>query len=92
MPATISLAILDARNEAGKPFYSNETPRTAALTQKLHEDADYRIKQAAIRNAERERAHLQALLEQLRGLFKVELLERQTALSAQANAAEGRVL
>ena len=84
--ATISLAILDARNETGKPLYSNETARAAALALRLNEDADYRIQQAAIRNAERERGHLQAMLEQLRGLFKVELLERQEAIATNANA------
>ena len=90
--ATISLAILDARNETGKPLYSNETARAAALTIRLNEDAEYRIQQAAIRNAERERGHLQALLEQLRGLFKVELLERQEAIAINANAASGASL
>ena len=90
--ATISLAILDARNETGKPLYSNETARAAALTIRLNEDAEYRIQQAAIRNAERERGHLQAMLEQLRGLFKVELLERQEAIAINANAASGASL
>ena len=49
---------------------------------RLNEDADYRMQQAAIRHAERERGHLQALLEQLRGLFKVEYLERQEAMAS----------
>jgi hypothetical protein len=84
--ATISLAILDARNETGKPLYSNETARAAALTIRLNEDADYRIQQAAVRNAERERGHLQAMLEQLRGLCKLELLERQEAMVSSTNA------
>ena len=90
--ATISLAILDARNETGKPLYSNETARAAALTIRLNENAEYRIQQAAIRNAERERGHLQAMLEQLRGLFKVELLERQEAIAINANEAAGASL
>ncbi len=90
--ATISLAILDARNDVGKPFYSNETARAAALTLKLNEDADYRMKQAAIRNAERERGHLQAMLEQLRGLLKLELLERQEAMISNTNAGLGASL
>lgn len=78
--AEISLQILDARNDVGKPLYSNETARANALTLQLRQHTDYQFRLANIRATEQERARLQASLERLRGLFKVELIERQEGI------------
>jgi hypothetical protein len=78
--AEISLQILDARNDAGKPLYANETARANALTLQLRQHTDYQFRLTTIRATEQERARLQAGLERLRGLFKVELIERQEGL------------
>ena len=78
--AEISLQILDARNDAGKPLYSNETARANALTLQLRQHTDYQFRLTNIRATEQERARLQAALERLRGLFKVELIERQETI------------
>jgi hypothetical protein len=80
LEAEISLQILDAKNDVGKPLYSNETARANALTLQLRQHTDYQYRLANIRATEQERARLQAGLEQLRGLFKVELIERQEAI------------
>ena len=86
--AEISLQILDAKNDAGKALYSNETARANALTLQLRQHTDYQFRQANIRATEQERARLQAGLERLRGLFKVELIERQEALYRVRQSAE----
>jgi hypothetical protein len=78
--AEISLQILDARNDVGKPLYSNETARANALTLQVRQHTDYQFRLTNIRATEQERARLQAALERLRGLFKIELLERQEAI------------
>jgi hypothetical protein len=78
--AEISLQILDAKTDVGKPLYSNETARANALTLQLRQHTDYQFRLTNIRATEQERARLQAALERLRGLFKVELIERQEAI------------
>ena len=80
LEAEISLQILDARNDVGKPLYSNETARANALTLQLRQHTDYQFRLTNLRATEQERARLQAGLERLRGLFKVELIERQEAI------------
>ncbi len=80
LEAERSLQILDARNDVGKPLYSNEMARANALTLQLRQHTDYQFRLANIRATEQERARLQASLERLRGLFKVELIERQEAI------------
>jgi hypothetical protein len=86
--AEISLQILDAKTDAGKPLYSNETARANALTLQLRQHTDYQFRLTNIRATEQERARLQAALERLRGLFKVELIERQEAIYRTRQSAE----
>ncbi len=84
----ISLQILDAKTDVGKPLYSNETARANALTLQLRQHTDYQFRLTNIRATEQERARLQAGLERLRGLFKVELIERQEAIYRVRQSAE----
>ena len=86
--AEISLQILDAKTDVGKPLYPNETARANALTLQLRQHTDYQFRLTNIRATEQERARLQAGLERLRGLFKVELIERQERLSHARQSAE----
>jgi hypothetical protein len=86
--AEISLQILDARNDAGKPLYANETARANASTLQLRQHTDYQFRLTNIRATEQERARLQAALERLRGLFKVELIERQETIYRTRQSAE----
>jgi hypothetical protein len=86
--AEMSLQILDAKTDAGKPLYSNETARANALTLQLRQHTDYQFRLTNIRATEQERARLQAALERLRGLFKVELIERQESIYRVRQSAE----
>ena len=52
--AEISLQILDAKNDAGKPLYSNETARANALTLQLRQHTDYQFRLTNIRATEQE--------------------------------------
>jgi hypothetical protein len=88
LEANLTFAILDAKHpDTGKTLYSNETAREAALKLRLHEHEEWQTLRGAIFGAERDRAKLLAQLEQLRSLFKLELLERQDAIAtAMANS------
>jgi hypothetical protein len=88
LEAEISLQILDAKTDAGKPLYSNETARANVLTLQLRQHTDYQYRLANLRATEQERARLQAGLERLRGLFKVELIERQEGIYQAKQAAD----
>lgn len=81
--AHIILEVLTTKDEAtGKPLFSNESARAAALTLRLESDADFQTFTAEKRAHERRRAELMARLEALRGQFRLYCLEQeqQTAL------------
>ena len=82
LEANLTFAILDAKHpETGKALYSNETARDAALKLRVHEPEECKALRGVIFGAERDRAKLLAQLEQLRSLFKLELLERQDVIA-----------
>jgi hypothetical protein len=62
------------------PTTTHRTARANALTLQLRQHTDYQYRLTNIRATEQERARLQAGLERLRGLFKVELIERQEGI------------
>jgi hypothetical protein len=73
-------AILNARDEHGKPTYSNEDRRLIEFRQRLRDDELYQrllAEQTAKRNA---RARLEAKVERLRGHFKLHLLDRRESV------------
>lgn len=82
-----TLDIAAAKNGEGKPLYSNETTRSAALALRLVGNEDYTELKETLARAERKRQELTARLERLRGEFKLYLVERQAvAVTAAASA------
>lgn len=77
--AVLSLDVLTATNEQGKPLYSNETARSSALTLAKRDNAELQSLTAELHTLELRRAELLANLERLRGEFKLHLLDRQEA-------------
>ena len=67
-----TLEVLNARDEEGRPLYSNETARGAALKR-------------ALAATETERAELLANLECARNEFRLHLLDRQQEIAVMSN-------
>lgn len=80
-----TLDIAATKTGEGKPLYSNETTRTAALALRLLGNGDYTDLKEALARAERKRQELTARLERLRGEFKLALVERQAEIAALAS-------
>ncbi len=76
------LEILNAKDEQGKPLYSNETARNAALRLALAANARYQEVERKIAAVEQDRAELVASAERLRNEFKLYLLDRQQEIAA----------
>jgi hypothetical protein len=72
-----TLEILNAKDEGGKPLYSNETARSAAIKLALAANPRYQELERKLSAAELDRAQAFAALERLRGEFKLYLLDRQ---------------
>jgi hypothetical protein len=73
--------VLDEKDEAGKPKYSNETARKAALAARMASHADYSQLKSLLKVAESSKALLGAKLERLRGEFKLHLLDRLAVIA-----------
>lgn len=67
--------ILTAKNEAGKPLYSNEGLRECAVTDALASDENYRALVAEADEAERLKVELAAKLERLRAEYRIRLID-----------------
>lgn len=81
--ALITLDVVTARDEGGKPLYSNESLRTAALTlakEQSEELNDFKIRE---RTLEQTRSELFARLERLRLEFKLFLLDEEAEIKRQ---------
>ena len=77
-----TIEILNARDEEGRPLYSNETARGAALKLALAANTRYTDVERRLAVAETERAHLLANLERARNEFRLYLLDRQQEIAA----------
>lgn len=80
-----AIAVLDiasAKTPEGKPLYSNDTTRSAALTLRLRDDSEAVEVKGMIERAEQKRSELFARLERLRGEFKLSLVEQQARLTS----------
>ncbi|MDQ4123185.1 MAG: hypothetical protein M3209_17245 [Acidobacteriota bacterium] len=78
--ALMTLDVVTARDESGKPLYSNELLRTAALTlakEQSEELKDLKIREKII---EQTRSEMFARLERLRMEFKLFLLDREAEI------------
>ena len=77
-----TLEVLNARDEGGRPLYSNETARNAALKLALTANTKYQELERKLSAAETDRAQLLASLERARNEFKLYLLDRQQEIAA----------
>lgn len=76
LEAQHTLEIQNEMTEAGKPRYSNEDARRAALTLRLSTDDQHLALTRQLAEADEERARLIAQHERLRGEFKLECIDR----------------
>ena len=83
----ITLEVLNARAADGKPAYSNETARAAAIKSRLLEHEQHRQLRRHLLDLEQAKAEALARLERARGEFKLHLLDRQTAIASQMTMA-----
>ena len=71
----VKLEVINAKTEAGKPLYSNETARECAIAEALARDEAYRQFAEECDEAERLKVELAAKLERLRAEYRVALIE-----------------
>lgn len=76
LEAQHTLEIQNEMTDAGKPRYSNEDARRAALTLRLSTDDQHHALTHRLAAADEERARLIARHERLRGEFKLEWIAR----------------
>lgn len=76
-----TLEILNAKDEEGRPLYSNETARSAAIKLALSGNTKYQELNRRLAAAEQERAQLLATTERVRNEFKVYILDRQQEIA-----------
>lgn len=67
--------ILIARNEAGKPLYSNDSLRECAISDALASDENYRELVVEADEAERLKVELATKLERLRAEYRIRLID-----------------
>jgi hypothetical protein len=80
--STATLEILGAKDEQGKPLYSNETTRGAAMKLALASNNQYQELSSRIAAVEQERAELMASVERLRGEFRLHVLDKQLEIAS----------
>lgn len=76
-----TLEVLNAKDEEGRPLYSNETARTAAINLALSGNTRYQELSRKLAAAEQERTQLMANTERARNEFKIYLLDRQQEIA-----------
>lgn len=84
-----TLEVLNARDEEGRPLYSNETARGAALKLALAANPRYTESERRLAAAEIERAELLANLERARNEFRLHLLDRQQEIATMRTVDNG---
>jgi hypothetical protein len=72
-----TIQIADARNEAGKPIFTNDKARDAARERLCAEDEDYQETYRELRKGEHDAKVLEATLNKLKMDFKEHLLDRE---------------
>lgn len=78
--ADFHLEIAEARDENGKPLFSNDTTRKAAFTKGILESPEHTTISQSLEILERDRLYLLALVERLRLEYKLFLLDREGEL------------
>lgn len=78
--ALMTLDVVTARDEGGKPLYSNESLRAAALTLAKENDEELSSLKSQEKTLEQNRSEMFARLERFRLEFKLFLLDREAEL------------
>jgi hypothetical protein len=73
----VKLEIINARTEAGKPLYSNETARECAIADALARDEAFQHFTEECNEAERLKVELAAKLERLRAEYRIALIDHE---------------
>jgi hypothetical protein len=79
--AFMALEVATARDEAGKPLYSNESLRAAALTLAKEQSEEIKALRHQEKTFEQNRSEMFARLERLRLEFKLFLLDREAEIN-----------
>lgn len=85
--AGIKVQILTARNEAGKPLYSNDALRDAAFTEAIADDDRHQQLRVLADGAELEKFTAAAKLDRLRAEFRIALIEYEAERLGRRSAA-----
>lgn len=80
--ANLIVEIHTAKNETGKPLYSNEEIRKAEFVRQSHDNLLIHRLQKELRQKEGERVYSLARLERLRLEYKLFLLDRRAEIEA----------
>ncbi len=80
-----TIEILNAKDEEGRPLYTNETSRGAAIKLALAANRSYQELERRLAVAEQEREQLRANVERLRNEFRLYLLDRQAEIAERQN-------
>lgn len=80
--ALMTLDIVTARDESGKPLYSNESLRNAALTLAKEQSEELNELKTREKALEQTRSEMFARLERLRLEFKLFLLDREAEIKS----------
>ncbi len=78
--ALMTLDVITARDESGKPLYSNESLRNAALTLAKEQSEELNELKTGEKALEQTRSEMFARLERLRLEFKLFLLDREAEI------------
>ena len=81
--ALLTLDVVTAKDETGKPLYSNESLRAAALILAKEQSAEINELKTREKSLEQTRSELFARLERLRLEFKLFLLDREAEIKRQ---------
>jgi hypothetical protein len=73
----MKLEIVNAKTEAGRPLYSNETARECAVADALARDEEYQHFTEECDEAERLKVELAAKLERLRAEYRFALIDHE---------------
>lgn len=81
--ALLTLDVVTAKDETGKPLYSNESLRAAALTLAKEQSPELNELKTREKNLDQIRSELYARLERLRLEFKLFLLDQEAEFKRQ---------
>ena len=81
----ITIDVNTAKGVDGKPLFSNDSLRKAAITKQCDDDSEYTKIKSDLEDSERNRLYKLAELERLRLEFKLFLLDRQEEINSKSD-------